>query len=215
MADRLPFLVHLEGPVDVVHLGDRSQAAGKQRIPNDHIPEIAPLPRPVLGQPFRNPQRRRFVLRHPIPALDLAYPIKSEDVDQLVVQHPLEFGQRPAQRQGDSPLEEFGEAAHSLGQQIGDDVGLLKVDVRGIDDQRNAALHRVPELPLQVGVPLLGHVRGVPGQLLLLGEEVHVEVGRLHLLPAEVGKLHLVLAKVVELSLGWAGDQQQEQEEEK
>ena len=113
------------------------------------------------------------------------------------MQHPLEFGQGAAQRQCDPPLEVLGETRDPLGQDIGDDIRLLEVDVRGIDHQRHPPLHCVGELLFQIGELALGHLRGIRGQLLFFGKEVHVKVRGLHFPPREFRVLHLVAAKAL------------------
>ena len=201
LADGLAFLVHLETAGDLVHLGDRRQAMREQGVADDHGGPAVPLTRPVFRQAFGEPQRPRPVLGDAPAAQDMPYEVEHEHVNELVVEDALELGQRAAQGQGNPALEELGEAGDALGQVAGDDVRLLEVDVRGINDQRNSALHGVAESALGMTESGLGHVTGIRSQLRFFRVEVEIEVFGLHLLPLETVVLHLVLAESVQLTV--------------
>ncbi len=57
-----------------------------------------------------------------------------------------EFGEVPPKGQRDPSFEEVGGAQESFGRGEREDVGLLKIGMRGIDDQRDPSGNSVTEL---------------------------------------------------------------------
>ena len=208
VADRLAFLVHLEGAVDPVHPGDGGQAAAEHGVAQDHVGIAVLGTGEVLGEPLGEPEGAEPDVGGAAAAQDRADAVEHEDVDQLVVQDPLEVGVGAAQGQGHPPLEELREAGHPLREQARHDVGLLEVDVGGVDDERHPAAHGVGEAALQAAEAFLRHARRDRRQLLLLRIEVDVEVLGLHPLPGELVVLDLVLAETVGLGPGRCRRQQ-------
>ena len=92
-----------------------------------------------------------------------------EDVHQLVMEHVPELGEGARVREHHAPLRELGEPLHALGQEIGADVGLLEVLMRGIDDEGNRVRDLVLELHLEVLIALLGQLDRGAREGLFLG----------------------------------------------
>ena len=137
-----------------------------------------------------------------------------EDVDQLMPQGVAEVGVAACERQGDAALQELGDAEQALGRDEGQDVGLLEVGVGSVDDQRNAAAHRVVEAPRQHGVALFGIAERHAAELLFFRIEVEVHVVAAQHPPIKAAVLHLVLAEVAELGGGGGRERRQRDEQE-
>ena len=116
VADRLAFLVHLVGAVYIVHLLDRRQTPRKERVADDHIAEAGPLARPVFGQALGKPQWRRAKVENFVALERAGNDVEGEDVDQFVVQYPLEVGVRAAQGHRHPAFEILSKTGHALGQ---------------------------------------------------------------------------------------------------
>ena len=110
-------------------------------------------------------------------------PVKGKYVHQFVVQDALKVWQRTAQRQGDATLEIFGKPRYPLRQQVRYDIGLFKIDMRRIHDERNAPLNRMSKFLFEVEILTFGHMSCIGSQLPLFFKKEHVKVRRLHLLP--------------------------------
>jgi hypothetical protein len=134
--------------------------------------------------------------------VDLLQDRELEDVDQLVVDHVLEFRVGARVRKHHAPLRELGESLHALGEEAGADVGLLEVLVRGIDDQRDRLRDLVLEFPLEVLIAVLGERERQAGERLLLRviEDLHVLAAQR--LPLKRVVVDLVLAERERLGVG-------------
>ena len=145
-----------------------------------------------------------------MPGHRLAEQAQLEHVDQLVTQRMAEVGVAAGERQGHAAFQEFGGAEQPLGRHEREDVGLLEVSVRGIDDQRHSAADRVREPPLQHVVALLSVGERDPSQLFFFGIVVEVHVLAAEHAPVEAPILDLVLAEVPELRRGRRGEPRQQ-----
>ena len=67
-----------------------------------------------------------------------------------------EFGIAAAERQRHTPFQKFRRAQQPFGRNERQDVGLLEIGVRGVDDEGNAPRHGMIEAPLQIVVALFG-----------------------------------------------------------
>ena len=86
--------------------------------------------------------------------------VKLKGVNELVTNDVVGLVERPRQRQDDAAPHRFGHAAGALTQLVGDDVGLLEIGVRAVQDERLAARQPVLEHPLEPRVPPFGEARG-------------------------------------------------------
>ncbi len=136
------------------------------------------------------------------------FPVEAqlEDVHQLVSQRVAEVGVAPGKRQRHAALQELGGAEQAFGRREGQDVGLFKVGVGGVNDQRHAAAHRVGEAPLQRVVARFGVRQRHPSQLLFFGIVVQIHMFAAQHAPVEAPILDLVLAEVPELRRGRRGE---------
>ena len=131
-----------------------------------------------------------------------------ECMNELVAQHMVSFGKRSGQRQHDAPLQSFGDTAGAFADHAADDVGLLEVGVRGVEDERLARAHLVLEDAREARVPALGHAADARGVLALFFVEIDVEVLGLEHLELEFLVLDLVAPEILRLG-GRCGRQEQ------
>ena len=106
----------------------------------------------------------------------------------------------PRNGSDDAALEEVGRAEQALGRGERQDVGLLEVGVRGVDDQRDPLGDVVPELHRQGVVARLGVGQRGGRELGLGGIVVQVDVRAPQDPPVELAVLDLVLAEAEELA---------------
>src|SRR6185369_4103579 len=124
---------------------------------------------------------------------------------ELVSDDVVCVGDRPAERQDDAPPERFGDAAGSFTQLALDRVGLLKVCVRRIQDERLASAQLMGEELLEPGVPTFGKPGRDIHAILLGWIVVNVEVIGFQNSKVKFLVLNFVLAEI--LSSGWSGNQ--------
>ncbi|PYO70218.1 MAG: hypothetical protein DMD69_00350 [Gemmatimonadetes bacterium] len=136
--------------------------------------------------------------------------ISSRELHQLVAQGVAEIEIAAGERQGHALLQELRHAEQSLGRHERQDVGLLEIGVRGVDDERDAPVGVVIEAPLQGAVALLGVRQRDTGELLLLGIVVEVDVLAAQHVPIEAAVLDLVLPEVPELGGRRAGKENEQ-----
>src|SRR5688572_10555784 len=117
-----------------------------------------------------------------------------EDVHELVAKGVAELGVASPKWKRNTSLEELGDAKDSLRRHEGKDVRLLEVDVRRIDDERNALANLVAETARERIVALLGVHEGRAGDAVFLGIEEDIDVLAGEHVPIEAPILNLVLA---------------------
>ena len=198
VVDRFPQGID-DPPVGVGEVLERRQLAGDRHVPQDHLIPRVLARREEFGEPLGVPQRHRGVVQARVAREYLGLEAQLEDVDQLVAQRVAKIGVAARERQRDAALQELGDAEQSLGRHERQDVGLLEVGMRGVDDQGNAAAHRVVETPRQHAVALLGVSQRHAAELFLLRVEVEIHVVAAQHAPVESAVLHLVLPEVAEL----------------
>ena len=144
----------------------------------------------------------------PPPCAPLRRDVVLECMDELVAENMVGFGERAGERQHDAALQSFGDAARALADHAADDVGLLEIGVRRIENERLARLHLVLEDARQARIPALGHAADARGVLALFFIEIDVEVIGLQHFELEVLVLDLVASEVLRLR-GRRGRQEQ------
>ena len=118
-------------------------------------------------------------------------------VHQLVTDDVIGVGKRTRERKHDAAPQSFGDAASALADLPTDHVGLFKLDVRAIEDQRLTATQFVMKQPLESHSPPFGDARGDVNTRLLARVEVDVEVLCLQDLKIKVSILNLVAAEIL------------------
>ena len=103
----------------------------------------------------------------------------------------------PAEREDDAPPQSFGDAARAFPDLATNDVGLLELDVRAVEDQRLAAAQFVLKQALEPRMPALGKARGDFHSRFLAWIEIDIEVLGLQDLEIEGSILNLVVAEVL------------------
>ena len=108
------------------------------------------------ASPSRPPEREVEAAGAGREVVALDQQVELEHVHHLVAHGVPELGEVAPERQRDPALEEVGGAEQPFGRRERQDVGLLEVGVRGVDDERDAGRHRVAELHAQRVVARLG-----------------------------------------------------------
>ena len=119
-------------------------------------------------------------------ASGLARDVELKRVDQLVADHVIGVGERPAERQHDAAAHRFGDAAGAFADARRRWRWSARSRMRRVENQRLPAAQLVVEQRVQARVPALGHARGDGDRLALLRVEVDVEVLGLQDLKVEV-----------------------------
>ncbi len=134
-------------------------------------------------------------------AIDLAV---HEDVNELVPDHVAKIPHRPVVGDHDAALEKLEEPADSFGDESGGGIGLLKVEMGAVKNERDAVRDVVAELLLEDFVAFLGEKCAALGKIDHLRIVIDVEVLGLEHVPVEIGVLNLILSKVKKLRGGRA-----------
>ncbi len=122
-----------------------------------------------------------------------------------MAQRVPELGEVTAEREGDPSLQEIGSAKQTLGWREGQDIGLLEVGVRGVDNQGNAGGDFMPELQRQRVIARFGIGQRRGGKLRFSAVVVQVDVRPAYDPPVQLPVLDLVLPKREELGVGGRG----------
>ncbi len=194
--ERFAVLVHQKRPAYAVDVGERDKVVGEHGIAHHHLVLMIAAAGPVFRESFGEPQWQEPLRRHPVVAQHAHEAGERKDMHQLVSDHAAELVQIPIRRNDDAPLEELEEAANTIRDEAGRDVGLFEMQVRGVKDQRDAVREGELEACLQLLIDLLGEVGAVLGQLLHLRVIVDVEMVRFEDVPVEVLVLDLVAPEV-------------------
>ena len=188
----------------VLELRQGRQAPGEGEVAQDHlVARILPA-RPELGEPFGPPERQGHPPRARRMVVALRHQAQLEDVHQLVAQGMAELRQVAAERHGDAALQEIGRAQEAFRRDEREDVGLLEVHVRRVDDERDAGGDLVAEAERERVVALLGIGERGAREFLLDRIVVQVHVLALEHAPVEPAVLDLVLPELEELGGGGA-----------
>ena len=116
---------------------------------------------------------------------------------ELVTDHVIRVGERPAEWQDDAAAERLGDAARALAQLAGNGVGLLEVGMRCVKDERLPAAQLMREQPLQAGVPPFRHTGGDVNPFTFFRVEVDVEMLGFQHLKVELLVLDFIAAEVL------------------
>src|SRR5688500_17711686 len=119
-----------------------------------------------------------------------------------MAQRVAELGEATAEREGDPSRQEIGSAKQTLGWREGQDIGLLEVGVRGVDNQGNAGGHFMPELQRQRVIARFGISERRGGKLGFGAVVVQVDVGSAYDPPVQLPVLDLVLPEREKLGVG-------------
>ena len=133
--------------------------------------------RQIFRHPFHEPERGVDAHQrlHAGAGAAAAVHVVLELVHHLVLQDMLELGVRAGEGQHGAVLEELRDAAQSFAGRV-DDVRLLEVGLRGVQDDRLAARELVVEDAGQAGIRAFGHARRVERATPLIRIVVDVEV---------------------------------------
>ena len=134
-------------------------------------------------------------------AVDLAV---HEDVDEFVPDHVAKIPHRPVVGNHDATLEKLEEAADSFGDKSGGRIGLLKVEMGAVKNERDAVCDVVTELLLEDPVALLRQKCAALGKIDHLRIVINIEVLGLEHVPVEIGVLNFILSEVEKLRGGGA-----------
>ena len=196
----------------VGELAQRGEPAREREVAQDHLVAAVFPGGEELGQPFAPPQRGLGMPDPRVAPEHLGDEAQLEDMHQLVADGMAEVAVAPGEREGDPALQELRDAEQALRRHEGEHVRLLEVGVRGVDDERHAALHVVCEAALQHAVALLGVSERHATQLVLFRIEVEVHVLTAQHAPIEAAVLDLVLPEVAELGRRRRGEGREEEQ---
>src|SRR5919106_38622 len=139
--------------------------------------------------------------------------IQLEHVNHLMTQCVTEFGKAASEGESDTPLEEVSRTEEPFGRGEREDVSLLEISVRGVDDQRDTRGNIMPELNGQRIVARFRISEGGGGELSLGGIVVEVDMRPPNNPPVELPILNLVLAEREELGVCRGGEDGQDGED--
>ena len=120
-----------------------------------------------------------------------------EDMRQLVADEVVQLLVRQIDRQHHPEIVGGGEGADSLRDEVRDDVGLQKIGVRLVDDERRRLLNLIVEVLRQAVVGTFRKGQDLLQERLLLRVVPDIEVGRVINVPVEFPIAHFVLAEAV------------------
>ena len=189
-----------ENPRIVGELLDGRQVAFQRGVAQPHRGVgIDRADREVFRHPLHEPQRWIHVDERLDPGTDAAPAehVVLELVHHLVADHVLELGVGAGEGQDHAVLEKLGDAARALTDVAADRVGLLEVRLRGVQDDRLAALKLVVQDAGEARVPPLRHACCVERRRALGRIVIDLEVIGLDDLEVEGPVLDLVLPEVL------------------
>src|SRR5207249_4850831 len=132
--------------------------------------------RKEFGESLGPPQRHADLAEPRIPAEGLGREAQLENVHQLVANRVPEFGVAAAERERDPPLQELRDTEQAFRRNEGEDVRLLEVTVRRVDDQRDTARDGVIEATLERVVARFGVCKGDAAELFFFRIVVEIDV---------------------------------------
>ena len=188
-----------EPAVGVRQIGQRRQPPRDRHVAQHHLVAAVLARREELGQPFGPPQRHPGLPEARVPSERLRREAQLEDVHQLVTDRMPEFGVAAAERQRDATLQKLGDPQQPFGRDERQDIGLLEIAVRRVDDQWNAPRDGVVEAPLERVVARFGVRQRHAAQLFFFGIVVEVDVLAAQHPPLKAAVLDLVLSEVAVL----------------
>src|SRR4030095_12375984 len=116
---------------------------------------------------------------------------------EFVTDDVIGVSERAGKREHDPPPQPLGHAAGAFTYFASDDVGLLELDVRAIQNERLQSAELMVQQTLETHPPPFGKARGDLNTLLLARVEIDVEVLSLEDLEIEVSILNLVASEVL------------------
>ena len=183
---------------------ERRQRVALRRVANPCSRErIVRADRQVLGHAFRKPQRH-----HHRPLL-FSQDIHLERVHELVANHVIGFGQPRRKRQHDAAPNRFGHAADAFVEEFRDHIGLRKVRVAAVQDDRLARAEGMSEHVRQPRVPSFGHPRRLPRRGFFAWIVINVEMVGAQRLEVEAAILDFVATEVLRARVAAEGRSQQ------
>ena len=159
---------------------------------------VLPAHRQVLGHALDEPGWE--VAELDAQAVRVQTKVELKRVDQLVAQDVVRFAVRRRERHHHPFPQRLGEPAGALPDRLGRHVGLLKVRVVGVEDDRLLLVEAVEKDLRMAVVPALGHPGRVAHGPLFLRVEVEDEVLRLQRPEVKLVVLDLILPEVLRLS---------------
>ena len=117
-------------------------------------------------------------------------------MNELVAEHVIGFGEPAGKRQNHAAAVALRHAAGTFAD-LAEDIGLLKMWMRSVKNERLPANQLVLEQPRQSRVPPLGHSRGEPHRGFFFRVVVNVEVLGGEDLEVKALVLHLVAAEIL------------------
>ena len=200
-----------------VQLVDAREVFVDCRVAKVHIGVRVPLERFIFSQSLIEPHRelKGDVVRDN--GLDRA-PVKhivNDGMHELVMNDMAKLLVISLEREDDAVLEELRYAADPLLEIFVDDVRLLEVVMRVVNDDGDALRDLVPERFADRGIGRFGDIRGKVGDVFAPLTEINVEVRGLHIEPFEFRVLDFILSEFCILSernLGEEGEKTQKME---
>ncbi len=167
------------------------------RIAHEHVGVSIPPQRGVFAQALIQPEGK---LKGDVVGEDgldgsAVKHVVDHGVAELVVDHVAEFAVVSFEGNDNPVLEQLRDPPDPLFQILGDDVGLLEIIVRIVDDERNAVHKLVAEELGQGGVGRLGGGGGKLREHVPPVGEIDVKVVGLEERPVELPVLDLILAE--------------------
>ena len=188
-----------QAAVGVGQIRQRRQVPRDRHVAQHHL-VAAVLPRgEELGEPFGPPQRHPGLPETRVAPERLRREAQLVDVHELVTDRMPEFGVAAAERQRDAALEKLGDTKQPFGRNERQDVGLLEIAVRRVDNERNASSNCVIETALKRIVTLFGVRQRHPPQLFFFGIVIEVDMLAAQHAPIKAAVLNLVLPEVAVL----------------
>jgi hypothetical protein len=190
--------------VEAAQLGNLLRDRG---VADGHEVERVPGATLVVGQPLVEPEGDRALHQAARDEIEL------EDVGQLVGDEALQLVRRQVDGQDHAAADRLGEGQHSFGHEVGEEVRLLELGVRLVEDERDREVDLVLEVPRDLLIRALGVGHDAAQVLLELGVVVDLEVRALVDAPGEAVVRDLVLPEVGN-ELGAGGGRRREEEED-
>ena len=182
----------------VIEVVDCRQLVVGDRVTKPHRRvRIDRAERQVFGHAFDEPEWQSFRAGPAGAARQLIRDVVLKSVHQLVADDMVGVGKGPCQRQHNPPAHRFGDAARALAELSLDGVGLFKIRMRRVQNQRLPAGQCVIQSTLETGVPSLGHSRGDLDPFTLARIKIDVEMLGLQNLKIEFLVLDLVATEVL------------------
>ena len=193
--------------VGLREVAQRRQPPGYRHVAQEHLVPRILARRPELGQSLGPPQGERHVVNPRVTPQRFAGDAELEDVDQLVADRVTEVVVAPVEGQRHPLLQKLRDTQQAFRRHEREDVGLLEVGMRRVNDQRNATRDVVIEALLQDLEARFGVGQRDPPELLFFRIVVEVHMLAAQHVPIEAPVLDLVLTEGTELCRRDAGQE--------